>query len=396
MTPGARVAAAIGLIDQILAGNPADRALVRWSRDNRYAGSKDRNAVRDIVFDCLRRRRSLGYRMGADTGRALSMARTLEEGDDLATIFSGEGFSAALLSDAEQARSQQAPAPAPRPVALDYPDFLDAELEVSLGTELGPVMAAMQDRAPVDLRVNTLRGTPGGAQIMLAQEGIQAIPHPLTETALRVTQNPRRVAGSRAYRSGLVELQDVSSQAVAVFTGVHPEMSVLDFCAGGGGKALALAALMENRGRVVAHDANVARMKDLPERAGRAGAHIEILEPAALADTGPEFELVLVDAPCSGTGAWRRKPDAKWRLNAETLTQLTGLQREILGQAKDFVRPGGMIAYATCSILNSENQRQIEDFISENPDFELTRQQHWTPIDGGDGFYCACCSRKSS
>lgn len=389
MTPGGRAAAAMELIGEILAGAPADRALIRWTRGNRYAGSKDRNAIRDILFDCLRRRRSFGYRMGADTGRALVIARLLHEGSDPSETFTGEGFAPHSLTRRELDALAAVRAPAPRPVALDYPDFLDVELTASLGRDLEAVMSSMQERAPVYLRVNTLRGTTGGAQVMLAQEGIQSVPLPQSATALQVTGSPRRVANSRAYRTGLVELQDISSQAVAAYCGAAPGMTVLDYCAGGGGKTLALAAAMENRGRLVAHDANAARMTDLPQRARRAGAGVEIAAPDQLGSCVGKCDIVLVDAPCTGSGAWRRKPDSKWRLSEEMMAGLIRLQAEIMLAAADYVRPGGLLVYATCSLFSSENERQTERFLSRGNAFALLEERRWTPLEGGDGFYAA-------
>lgn len=279
MTPAARLSAAMELLDAILRGEPAERALTRWARASRFAGSKDRAAIRDIVFDCLRQRRSLGWLGGGDTGRALVLARAAAEGEDLDALFTGRGFDPEPVSQAERAALAGDLDAAPRAVRLDVPDFLEDELAAGLGPDFEQVMRAMQSRAPVDLRVNTLRTNPGAATVALARDGILVEPLPLVPHALRVMQNPRSVAQSRAYTQGMVELQDLSSQFVAHAAGAAPGMTVLDFCAGGGGKSLALAAAMRGHGRLLAHDANLSRMKDLPERARRAGARIEIVAP---------------------------------------------------------------------------------------------------------------------
>ena len=201
------------------------------------------------------------------------------------------------------------------PVRLDYPGLpRTTSSRASLGADFEPVLAAMQARAPVDLRVNTLKTNPDAATVVLARDGVQVERHPLARDALRVLENPRLVAASRAYTQGMVELQDASSQLVAETAGVRPGMTVLDYCAGGGGKTLALAAELKGRGRLLAWDVNPRRMADLPERARRAGAEVRILSDAECAALGPVCDLVLADAPCSGTGAWRRKPEGKWRL----------------------------------------------------------------------------------
>jgi 16S rRNA (cytosine967-C5)-methyltransferase len=393
MTPAARLSAAIELVDAALAGEPAERALTRWARASRFAGSKDRAAVRDLVYDALRRRRSLAWAGGAETGRAILLAQQAAEGADLDALCTGAGFDPAPLSAAERVRLAAPPPRAPDPVRLDYPDFLDAPLRASLGDDFEPVLAAMQARAPVDLRVNTLKTTVNAALVVLARDGVQAAPHPLAPQALRVLDNPRAVAASRAYTQGMVELQDVSSQHVAVHAGARPGMTVLDFCAGGGGKTLALAAAMEGRGTLLAWDANPRRMADLPERARRAGAAVRILAPEELERLGPACDLVLVDAPCSGTGAWRRKPEGKWRLTPDELAGYPPLQDAILDGAAARVKPGGRLVYATCSLLAAENEERAAAFTARHPGWSPERARRLSPLDGGDGFFVAAFVR---
>jgi 16S rRNA (cytosine967-C5)-methyltransferase len=389
MTPAARLSAAIELLDAALAGEPAERALTRWARASRFAGSKDRAAVRDLVYDALRRRRSLAWAGGADAGRAILLALLAGEGADLDALCTGAGHDPAPLTADERARLATPPPPAPDPVRLDYPDFLDADLRASLGAGFEPVLAAMQTRAPVDLRVNTLKTTPNAALVVLARDGVQAAPHPLAPNALRVVANPRAVAASRAYTQGMVELQDVSSQLVAALAGARPDMTVLDFCAGGGGKTLALAAAMEGRGALLAWDANPRRMADLPERARRAGAAVRILAPGELDHLGPVCDLVLVDAPCSGTGAWRRKPEGKWRLTPAELAGYPPLQAAILDAAAARVKPGGRLVYATCSLLAAENEAVAAGFATACPGWRPEPARRLSPLDGGDGFFIA-------
>lgn len=388
MTPAARLAAAIDILDAILAGEPAERALTRWARASRFAGSKDRAAIRDIVFDALRRRRLLGWRGGGDSGRALVLAMLAEEGADPDAFFTGEGHAPDPLRPDERAALARDPDSAPRAVRLDIPDFLEAELARDLGADFEPVMTAMQSRAPVDLRANLIRADRVRAAAALAAEGIRTEPHPLAATALRVTEGARRLARSRAYREGLVELQDVSSQVVAAEAGAGPGMTVLDFCAGGGGKSLALAAAMGGRGRIFCHDANPGRMRDLPHRARRAGIAVAIVPPEAL-DQVPPCDLVFVDAPCSGTGAWRRNPEAKWRLSPDDLDRLAALQDAILDRAAGHLRPGGRLVYATCSLLSRENEARIASFLVRHPGWIPEGSRRLGPLEGGDGFFVA-------
>lgn len=394
MTPGARLAAAISLLDEIIAGEPAERSLTRWARASRFAGSKDRAAVRDVVYDCIRRKRSLAGMAGDGSGRGLVIAQQRAEGEDVAALFTGDGYAPDALSLDERERLVQVPPAMPDPVRLDYPDFLHDELQRSLGDRREVVLGAMQQRAPLDLRVNRLRGNAGGARVMLAQEGIAVEAHPLSADALRVVENARAVATSRAYISGLVELQDVSSQAVAIFAGAGAAMRVLDYCAGGGGKTLAMAATMAGKGLLMAHDINPGRMKDLPERAARAGAQVTLVDTSDLPGLTGRCDLVLVDAPCSGTGAWRRNPDAKWRLDAAGLAGLIDVQAGILDKAQALVAPGGRLVYATCSILHCENQSQVAAFLARHRQWQCTREIVLQPPEGGDGFYAADLSRR--
>lgn len=389
MTPGARLSAAIELLDAILDGEPAERALTRWARASRFAGSKDRAAVRDLVFDALRRRRSLAWMGGAATGRAILVAQAAAAGEDLDAVLTGSGFDPQPLSATERAALRADAEDAPDPVRLDYPDFLDAELRASLGADFEAVLRALQTRAPVDLRVNTLKTNADAVAVVLARDGVQARPHPLARNALRVESNPRAVGASRAYSQGMIELQDVSSQFVAEHAGARPGMCVLDYCAGGGGKTLALAAEMQGRGRLLAWDVNPRRMADLPARAGRAGAAVTILGADDLARLGPVCDLVLVDAPCSGTGAWRRKPEGKWRLTPADLDRYPALQDAILDAACAHVRPGGVLVYATCSLLTCENEARARAFAERHPAWRLLGTRRLGPLDGGDGFFMA-------
>lgn len=379
MTPPARHQAAIDILDRILAGAPAEQALTGWARSARFAGSKDRAAIRDLVFDALRCRRSFAHLGGAETGRGLILGSLRAQGIDPDTIFTGAGYGPSPLTPEESAYSPEAMNEA---VALDCPDWVLPQLRASLGEEdTASVLRALQSRAPVFLRVNLARTSLEAAIAALALDQIAAQPHPLAPTALEVTGNARALQRAHAYLNGLVELQDAASQAVITALPSLNGARVLDYCAGGGGKALALAA---QGARVTAHDANPARMRDLPERAARAQVDI------ALADIpeGP-FDLVLTDVPCSGSGSWRRAPAGKWLLTEGKLAEVQQAQAQILDRAAQFVREGGWLAYVTCSMLQGENQAQIGAFLARNAAFALHVERCYTPLDGGDGFYLA-------
>jgi 16S rRNA (cytosine967-C5)-methyltransferase len=380
MTPSARAAAAIAILDRHLAGEPVERALTNWGRASRFAGSGDRAAVRDIVFDALRRKRSAAARGGGMTGRGLVLGLLREAGQE--GLFTGEGHAPAPPGPEEAGRG---------PVgaeALDVPDWLLPELEASLGAGCEAVCLALRQRAPVFLRVNLGKGDREGAMAALLAEGIVAAPHPLAETALEVTGNVRKVQASNAYQTGLVELQDASSQAVVGALDLGEGMKVLDHCAGGGGKTLAMAA--RARLRLYAHDAAPRRMADLPARAERAGARVEITDrPEALAP----FDLVLVDAPCSGSGSWRRDPEGKWALTPDRLAAVVAEQAAILRRVAPMVAAGGALAYATCSLLDRENGAQVRAFLAAHPGWRLERERAFLPLAGGDGFYLAILGR---
>jgi 16S rRNA (cytosine967-C5)-methyltransferase len=251
-------------------------------------------------------------------------------------------------------------------------------------------MAALRHRAPVFLRVNTARLTRDEAQARLALDDIATVPHDLAETALQVVANERKIAGSSAYIGGLVELQDAASQAVVAALPLEPGRRVLDYCAGGGGKALAMAARAPLR--LFAHDADPRRMRDLPGRAERARVSISLLDSERLEREGP-FDLVLADVPCSGSGSWRRAPEAKWLLTQDRLDHLCSVQAAILDRVAATVSDRGKLAYATCSLLDAENRCQTEAFLRRNPGWTRNSEQIWTPLHGGDGFYLAVLAR---
>ncbi|MDP2520238.1 RsmB/NOP family class I SAM-dependent RNA methyltransferase [Shimia thalassica] len=387
MTPAARVQTAIELLDQILAGAPAEKTLTGWARKSRFAGSKDRAAVRDHVYDALRRRQSAARIGGALTGRGILLGLLAQDGADADALFSGPPYAPEPLSDLEKEMMSSSADVAP---LEDIPEWMLPMLQDTLGDEIDENVEKMRQRAPVFLRVNLQKTTVEQAVLQLKDEGVLAEPHPLSDTALRVTEGARRVSNTETFRDGYVELQDVSSQAAIQSLSLKTGMRVLDFCAGGGGKVLAMAGLCE--ATYVAHDANVARMKDLPMRGKRAGAAIQIKSLEDI-EKDAKFDLVFCDVPCSGSGTWRRTPDAKWRFQKKDLEALIALQAEILQTASRFVEAGGILAYATCSLFPPENSDQIAAFLAQNPDWQCVSERQWRLDEGSDGFYLAKLAR---
>lgn len=382
MLPAARISGAIEVLDRMLAGTPIDAALTNWGRANRFAGSGDRAAIRDLVFDAWRCKRSYAALGGGETGRGLMLGRLRALGDDVNQVFTGIGHAPAVLSeaDAQQTASDLE--------ALDCPDWLAPRLRNSLGDRFDAVMQALQSRAPVFLRVNLAKSSPQGVISLLAADGIDAVPHRLAAASLEVRTSSRKLLTIMPYMDGLFELQDVASQAVVDDIPAVSGQKILDYCAGGGGKTLALAARLNSH--IWAYDGEPARMRDLPARAKRAGAKIGMLtSPAQHAP----YDLVLVDAPCSGSGSWRRDPAGKWALTEARLAELVALQAEILRDAAQLVAPNGRLAYVTCSLLTNENQDQIDLFLSQSADWQQTSLRQLTPLDGGDGFCLAILTR---
>jgi 16S rRNA (cytosine967-C5)-methyltransferase len=347
MTPSARVQAAIELLDEITAaaksgGAAADTLIARWFKTRRYAGSGDRRAVRELVYRAIRR---TGER--PESGRA-AMLGVAQEEPELLALFDGSPHGPAPVGEGDR----PAPwGPAPRWLRSRFDPLLDqAEVE------------ALLTRAPLDLRVNVLKGTREEALAAIPE----AVPSPLSPLGLRLPEG-YRVEETEAWRSGLVEIQDEGSQLLALACRAEADMIVVDLCAGAGGKTLALAAEMGNRGRLIACDTDKRRLSQMPPRLERAGVRIaeaRLLDPGreldALADVGEKADIVLVDAPCSGAGTWRRNPETRWRLTPERLSRLVNLQAHVLDLAAELVRPGGIVVYAVCSVLAEEGRGQAE------------------------------------
>ncbi|WP_171121479.1 MULTISPECIES: RsmB/NOP family class I SAM-dependent RNA methyltransferase [unclassified Ruegeria] len=385
MTPAARVQASIDILDEILGGVPVEKALTGWARRSRFAGSKDRAAIRDHVFGAVRCKRSFAALGGAATGRGLMIGASRAAQADLAALFTGERHAPIAVLETEAGRDFASDAE-----RYDIPDWMWPMFKDSLGDQAVPAAEALQRRAPIHLRANLIKTNRSDAIVALDQDGIVARVHPASDTALEVVEGARKIAQSRAYTEGLVELQDAASQAVVSALDLQPGLRVLDYCAGGGGKSLALAA--HDGVEVFAHDVNAGRMRDIPARADRAGAKITTVSTQEVRKHGP-FDIVLVDAPCSGSGSWRRAPAGKWALTPQRLTELTELQFEILEATSSLVGQGGTLAYATCSMLRPENDEVVDRFTALHSEWREAFRNRWLPTEGADGFFVSHLKR---
>lgn len=383
MTPAARHQAAIEVLDAMAQqALVAEQALLKWSRGARYAGSTDRAAVRDIVFSVLRARNSCEILGNGSSGRCLVLGALRLWQSDPSRIFTGDTYAPERLNTDERHWLQQ---PWPE-LPCDVPAWLVPVLRDSLGDELDLYLETMRHRAQIFLRVNPRKTTPEMAIQTLEEEGISTRRHPSVPGALHVTAGERKIQQSKAFATGMVELQDAGSQALVLQMGVERWHRVLDYCAGGGGKALAIAPHID--APVVAHDASKDRMKDIPTRARRAGVQIDTtIRPAGT------FDLVLCDVPCSGSGTWRRTPDAKWRITPYKLHDLNAQQTDIIENARHFVGPEGRLIYVTCSVLRQENEEVVYAFVKKHPDWNILRCENIRPSELGDGFFLGILSR---
>ena len=400
MTPGARVQAAIEILDAIAAGgvgrgrSPADAVVNGYVRARRYIGSKDRAAIAGLVYSVLRHRAQLDWwlafaregaargRFAIDSRRRVIAALAIVEGwpaAEFETSFDGSKFRPAALEQGERhlagaltGRSLEHPEQ-PDSVRFNTPDWLLPSLRQRFGGEFAREMAALSQPAPVDLRVNTLKTDREAARKALAAAGVTSAPTSLSPVGLRVEGRPNLPAHA-AFKDGLVEIQDEGSQLAASLVGAKPGMRVCDFCAGAGGKSLAMAAAMQNKGHIVACDVSGPRLEGATKRLRRAGVHnverrhLENERDTWVKRQAGAFDRVLIDAPCSGTGTWRRNPDARWTLTAGDIGELRALQARILqcrapGEAR---RPAGL---CQCSLLPEENESQVDAFLQAAPGF---------------------------
>ncbi|WP_421694367.1 RsmB/NOP family class I SAM-dependent RNA methyltransferase [Aestuariivirga sp.] len=390
-----RVSAAIDVLTEIFERHrPSSEALKDWGKAHRFAGSSDRHAIGTLVYDALRRRNSLSFRMGSDAPRALALAALRDvwglSADEIAALAGEQHGPGELTGQERQSLLRAVPAERSLSVAGDIPDWLVSSYERVFGPRAAEEGAALATRAPADLRVNTLKATRGQVLDALARFG--AVEGPWSPLAVRIpAPGPElrnaNVEAEPAHGLGWYEVQDAGSQVAALLSGVGPGMRVADICAGAGGKTLALAALMRNEGKLVAHDLDRFRLRPIFERLTRAGVtNCEVIsaqDKGKFAEAGP-FDCVVIDAPCSGSGSWRRKPDAKWRLTPKQFEQRIKDQRQVLENGFNLARPGGTILYITCSVLPEENTDQVAGFLARHPEMQVVPyREHWARMIGG-------------
>lgn len=382
MRLGGRLGAAIEVLDDIETRHrPAADAMRDWGLSHRFAGSGDRAAVGNLVYDALRRRHAAAWLLDDDSPRALILGSFLLENRlnvaALEEALAGDPFAPAQLSERErEALAGRKDNPMPDTVRANVPEWCLPLLKQVFGEAWVEECAALCDRPPLDLRANTLKGTRDRVVKALARHGAE--PTRIAPQGVRIPpiegygRHPS-LQGTEAFQRGWFEVQDEGSQIVAELAGAESGMQVLDYCAGAGGKTLACSARMQNRGQIFAFDADPQRLMPIHERIRRAGCrNVQIVfSQERLVGMEGQFDLVLVDAPCTGSGTWRRRPDAKWRLSAQRLETRVADQSAILDAVSPLVKPGGVIAYITCSIFEEENGRQVEAFLRRNPAFEL-------------------------
>ncbi len=385
MKPSAQLAAAIQVLQQILNHHaPAQKALEAWGKEHRFAGSGDRNTIGHLVYDVLRNKATLGHIMGKESPRALVMALFATQWSTLPALITMLDEKAPhapdQLTDLEIRSIEQADATlaeAPAHIRGNFPKWMTPYIAEAYGeANAVAIMAAQTTRAPVDIRANILKAT---REAVLAElSHINATPCAISPLGIRIAPAAGKLKtphleAEQTYHRGWFEVQDEGSQLVSLLCGARAGQQVLDLCAGGGGKTLALAAQMENSGTVYAYDADRLRLAGLYPRVERSGATnivaIDPKKPAPLETLFSKMDLVVVDAPCTGTGTWRRKPDSKWRLSEKQLRQRMAEQREILVDAAQYVKTGGVLAYITCSMLPQENDMQIQAFLAERKEF---------------------------
>lgn len=416
---GGRLAAAIEILADVETRHrPVKLALKAWGEASRFAGSKDRAWISGLVLDVLRRRRSLAWRMGDDSPRAAALCalhvlwnwpveRISEAASD--TPHGPGGLTAVERAALVQPRDL---ADAPAPVRGDYPDWLAGSFERAFGAAAALEGEMMAERAPVDLRVNTLKTDADQALKALAPFDAQpagVLPNALRMAAPDPSQRGQSLEAIPAFSKGWFEVQDLASQIAAAAAGDIEGAQVLDLCAGGGGKTLALAAAMANTGQIYAYDSDGRRLADTVRRAERAGVrNLQVrspIYPDALKGLDGQMDVVFIDAPCTGTGAWRRHPDTKWRLKPATLTQRQADQDKVLDHAVQFLKPGGRIVYVTCSVLPEEDEDRVAAFLARHSSFKAVPAtddpmiaRHMTPDEylrlspyssGTDGFFVA-------
>lgn len=427
MQPAAQIQASIELLEKLTENRrPADRVLAHYFKQRRYIGAKDKKAIAEQFYAVVRTKMSLEYllkQVSLDASpRLLVAANLVLEGTDLSQFFDGGRHHPSRFGETQLASlgnlNSSLLEQAPGHVRLNVPEWIESRLQIALGDHYEEEMLAQNQQANTDIRVNTLKVALSDLQAELDSHQLDYNECDISPIGLRFVQR-LALFNLKAFKQGHFEVQDEGSQLLALATGAKAGDRVVDFCAGAGGKSLALAAMMQNKGSIYACDVHSKRLEELQRRAKRAGAHN--VRTHVLSSENDKWvkqhkltaDIVLIDAPCTGTGTWRRNPDSRWNLLPESLENLCRLQQSILQSAARLVKPGGKLFYATCSLLNEENETQIEQFLLNNPHFSLSNlarldyltehaeklelkphsMRTFTAKTGTDGFYLCALER---
>jgi 16S rRNA (cytosine967-C5)-methyltransferase len=379
MRLGGRLAAAIEVLADVeTRRRPVADALKDWGLGHRFAGSGDRAAIGNIVYDALRHRASIAWAMGADTPRALALGAVGRHwsigGGGLAASLQSDPHAPPPLTDSERAGLSADLSSAAPHIRADIPEWLTPHFEAAFGADWTAEGAALAERPPLDMRANALKADRAKVLKALARQGIAATPFAPDGMRIAPTKDDTRhpnVQAETAFQKGWFEIQNEGSQLAALLSGAKPGDQILDLCAGAGGKTLALAAAMENKGQIHATDSDRSRLSPIHERLRRAGTrNVQVHEASAPLDAlAGRMDRVLIDAPCTGVGTWRRRPDAKWRVSERALADRRAEQAGLLDTAARFLKPGGAIAYVTCSLLPEENAEQVRAFTARYEGF---------------------------
>lgn len=396
MRLGGRLAGAVEVLADIEARKrPVADALKDWGLAHRFAGSGDRAAIGNIVYDALRMKLSHAYLMDSDSATALGHAVMFRQWgvspEQLAAELEGDKFAPEPLTDAMKAAfASRRLEDSPLHVQGDIPEWLQPSFEDNFEDDWLAEAQALAGRPSLDLRANTLKASRDKVLKALERSGVE--PTVIARNGVRVKAGEGasrlpNVTAELSFQKGWFEVQDEGSQIVADLVYPQEGDQVLDYCAGGGGKTLAMAAAMNNKGQIHAYDTDRKRLAPIIERLKRAGTrNVQVHDRfEELAQLMGRFDKVLVDAPCTGTGTWRRRPDTKWRLTQKSLEERLGQQQEALMSAANFVAPGGQLVYVTCSVLPEENEAQVYAFCEANPDFEIvSTADRWAELFGED------------
>ncbi len=432
MKPAAHIQAVIEILEEIQnvwKGDrrlPVDGMLSNYFKQRRYIGSKDRGVVSELVYFVLRFGGSLEWHVEqcdrAVTPRHVVLAALMfkdKKREEIIALFNGQQYAPSCLTEPELTMLSRLEGKEffdhrmPNPARYNYPDWAEGRLKDAFGNWLPDAMDALNQQAPIDLRANLLKCKDRGDLILaLDKDGYFATPTPISPIGVRLKKRLPAFT-TQAFKDGMFEMQDEGSQVVAQLVEARPGQKVIDFCAGAGGKTLSLAAAMGNKGRLLAWDTSEKRLGQMPKRLARAG--VSNVQSHVLRDERDPFikrhvasaDWVVVDAPCSGSGTWRRNPDLKWRFSLDDLTEVKAVQQRILDSASRLVKPGGRLVYITCSIFPDENFWQVKQFLEHNPTFKVAPPDRvWnkhvnsrdgigpcvtlTPHqDGTDGFFAA-------